>query len=57
MVSIFIENIYVYEDERIEIVMKYKDEYETVLEYILGNRKIVPETEYDPPKLILLVLT
>ncbi len=45
VVSIFIENIYVYEDERIEIVMKYKDEYETVLEYILGNRKIVPDTE------------
>ena len=45
VVSIFIENIYVYEDERIEIVMKYKDEYETVLEYILGNRKIVPEGE------------
>ena len=45
VVSIFIENIYVYEDERIEIVMKFKDEYETVLEYILGNRKIVPESE------------
>jgi len=45
VVSIFIENIYVYEDERIEIVMKYKDEYETVLEYILGNRQIVPDAE------------
>ena len=45
VVSIFIKNVYVYEDERIEIVMKFKDEYETVLEYILGNRKIVSDSD------------
>ena len=45
VVGIFIENVYVYEDERIEIAMKFKDEYETVLAYVLGNRALFDECE------------
>ena len=32
IVSALIDNVYVYEDNRIEIVMKYRDEYEAVMD-------------------------
>ncbi len=41
VVCALIENIYVYEDDRIEIVMKYKDEYDTIVEYIANNRLLI----------------
>ena len=41
VVIAFIENIYVYEDNRIEINLKYRDEYETIIDYLYNNRLIV----------------
>lgn len=41
VVCALIENVYVYEDNRIEIAMKYRDEFETVIEYINSNRLLV----------------
>lgn len=41
VVSALIENIYIYEDERIEIVMKYRDDFETLIEYIETNRLLL----------------
>ncbi len=41
VVSALIENIYVYEDNRIEIVMKYRDEFETLIEYIETNKLLL----------------
>ena len=41
VVSIFIENIYVFEDNRIEINLKYRDDYETIIDYLYNNRLIV----------------
>lgn len=41
VVCALIENIYVYEDNRIEIAMKYRDEFETVIEYVNNNRLLV----------------
>ena len=43
VVSALIENVYIYEDERIEIVMKYNDDFETLLEYIDTNRLIITQ--------------
>ena len=41
VVIAFIENIYVYEDNRIEINLKYQDDYETIIDYLYNNRLIV----------------
>lgn len=41
VVSALIENVYIYEDERIEIVTKYKDDFDTLIEYIEMNRLII----------------
>ena len=40
VVSALIDNIYVYEDNRIEIVMKYRDEYEAVMDYVCATDRI-----------------
>ena len=36
-----INNIYIYEGGKIEVEVKFKDEYETALEYIEMNRRLV----------------
>lgn len=41
VVVAFIENIYVFEDNRIEINLKYRDDYETIIDYLYNNRLIV----------------
>lgn len=46
IVCALIENIYVYEDDKIEIVVKYKDEYDTLIEYLSNNRKAITQREY-----------
>lgn len=43
VVCALINNVYVYEDERIEIEMKYKDEYDTIVEYVCNNRNLLAE--------------
>ena len=43
VVCALIENIYVYEGGRIEIVMKYRDEYDTVIEYLNNNTSLAEE--------------
>ena len=44
VVSALIDNVYVYEDNRIEIVMKYRDEYEAVMDYVLSHESRVLES-------------
>lgn len=41
VVVALIENIYIYEDERIEIVLKYRDDFEMLIEYIETNKLII----------------
>ncbi len=41
IVCALIENVYVYEGNKIEIVMKYKDEYDTIIEYINNNNNLL----------------
>ena len=41
IVCALIENVYVYEDNRIEIAMKYRDEFETVIEYLNSNSALI----------------
>lgn len=41
VVSALIDNIYVYEGDRIEIVMKYRDDFETLVEYIVTNKMLL----------------
>lgn len=43
VVCALIENVYVYEDNRIEIAMKFRDEFETIIEYISNNRILISE--------------
>ena len=45
VVCALIENVYIYEDNRIEIDIKYRDEFETILEYLDGNRAIIAELD------------
>ena len=45
LVIAFIENIYVYEDNRIEINLKYRDEYETIVDYLYNNKLIIYSLE------------
>ena len=40
LVCALIENVYVYEDDRIEIVVRYKDEYDTIMEYVSNNHAL-----------------
>ena len=40
MVVELINNIYIYEGGKIEVEVKFRDEYETALEYIEINRQI-----------------
>ena len=44
IVSALIDNVYVYEDNRIEIVMKYRDEYEAVMDYVLSHESRIMES-------------
>lgn len=41
VVGALIENVYIYEDDRIEIEMKYRDDFETLVEYIETNKLII----------------
>lgn len=41
VVCALIENVYVYEDNRIEIALKYRDEFETVIEYLNNNQVLI----------------
>ena len=41
VVTALIDNIYVYEGDRIEIVMKYRDDFETLVEYVETNRLLL----------------
>lgn len=43
IVCALIENVYVYEDNRIEIAMKYRDEFQTIIEYLNNNRVLISE--------------
>ena len=43
VVGALIENVYVYENERIEIVMKFRDEFEALVEYIENNLSVIPK--------------
>ena len=38
-----IDNIYVYEGNRIEISMKYRDDFEMLVEYIEINKSLLTE--------------
>lgn len=46
VVCALIENVYVYEDNRIEIALKYRDEFRTVIEYINNNRLLISEQDF-----------
>lgn len=41
IVCALIQNVYVYEDNRIEIAMKYRDEFETVIDYLNNNHLLI----------------
>lgn len=43
IVCALIENVYVYENDKIEIVMKFKDEYDAIIEYVNENNGLFRE--------------
>lgn len=48
IVSTLVENVFVYEGGRIEVVLKYRDAYDTLVEYLSNNRVIVAKSALGP---------